>query len=319
MDHRQAPQRPVVAVSSCLLGQPVRFDGAHKRDGWITGALADFIDYRPFCPEVGIGLGTPRPPIHLLGDPDAPRAVGVKDPTLDVTEALAQFARQTASQLGDVSGYILKSKSPSCGMQRVRLYGQHGGQKTTVGIHARGIMQALPNLPLEEEGRLNDPVLRENFINRVYVYHRWQDFRRQRLTAKGLLTFHAAHKYLLMAHSQAAYRRLGKLLANLKDVHLPAVAEAYIGELMTALRRRVDRGRHVNVLQHMTGYLKKALGEADRQELVEAIEAYRRGEVPLIVPLFLLRHHLRHHPDAYLQGQWYLDPYPAALGLRNNI
>jgi len=315
----ETPSRPVIAISSCLLGEEVRFDGGHKRDSWITGPLADYFDYRPICPEVAIGLGIPRPPIHLTGDPEEPRAVGVKDPSLDVTDALAGFAHKTARQLTDVSGYILKSKSPSCGMERVKLYGQHGGQKKTVGIHAGIIMQALPNLPVEEEGRLNDPVLRENFVNRVYVYHRWQEFRRQRITAKGLVAFHAAHKYMVMAHSQAAYQRLGRLLSNLKGVHLPAVADAYIAELMGALQRRVSRGRHVNVLQHIMGYLKVSLGDEDKQELMAAIEAYRRGEVPLIVPMFLLRHHFRHHPDPYVAGQWYLDPYPAPLGLRNNI
>jgi uncharacterized protein YbgA (DUF1722 family)/uncharacterized protein YbbK (DUF523 family) len=307
-------KRPLVAISSCLLGQPVRYDGGHKKDAWIVGPLADHVDYLPICPEVGAGLGIPRPPIHLVGDPGHPRAVGAKDPSLDVTGSLEAFARQTVRALGDVSGYILKSKSPSCGMERVPLYGQQG-----IGIHAREIMAALPDLPVEEEGRLNDPVLRENFVNRVYAYRRWQDFRRQRLTARGLVAFHAAHKYLVMAHSQAAYGRLGRLLSNLKGVDLREVADAYIAELMAALKRRVGRERHVNVLQHIMGYLKKRLSGEDKQELLEAIEAYRRGEVPLIVPIFLLRHHFRHHPDPYMDSQWYLDPYPAALGLRNNI
>ena len=311
--------RPLIAVSSCLLGQQVRYDGGHKRDDWIAGPLSGHVDFRPICPEVAIGLGIPRPPIHLTGDPLRPRAVGVQDPGLDVTAPLEHFAGQTARGLDDVSGYILKSRSPSCGMARVRLHGQHGGHRTAAGIHARVIMARLPNLPVEEEGRLNDPVLRENFINRVYAYRRWQDFRRQRLTAKGLVAFHAGHKYLVMAHSQAAYGRIGRLLSDLKGVQLAEVAQQYIDELMTALQRRVGRERHVNVLQHIMGHLKRRLEGDDKQELLAAVEAYRRGEVPLIVPLFLLRHHLRHHPDAYLAGQWYLHPYPDALGLRNNI
>lgn len=319
MSQTRYGSRPVIAISSCLLGQEVRFDGGHKKSGWLTGPLAEFVDYRPICPEVAIGLGIPRPPIHLVGDPEQPRAVGVKDPDMDVTAPLEAFARHTAGTLDEVSGYVFKSKSPSCGMERVKLYGQHGGQKKTVGIHARVIMERLPNLPVEEEGRLNDPVLRENFVTRVYVYRRWQDFRRQRLTAKGLIAFHADHKYLVMAHNQAAYKRIGQLLSNLKGVDLPAVAEQYIAELMAALKRRVSRDRHVNVLQHIMGYLKGSLPGHDRQELVEALEAYRRGEVPLIVPVFLLRHHFRHHPDPYMDGQWYLDPYPGSLGLRNNI
>jgi uncharacterized protein YbgA (DUF1722 family)/uncharacterized protein YbbK (DUF523 family) len=313
--HRDvATSRPLIAVSSCLLGQQVRYDGGHKQDAWITGPLAEQVDYLPICPEVAIGLGVPRPPIHLIGDPRRPRAVGVQDGTLDVTAALERFARHTVHDLRDVSGYILKSKSPSCGMARVRLHGQQGGRKTAAGIHAREIMARLPELPVEEEGRLTDPVLRENFVSRVYTYRRWQ-----RLSAKGLVAFHAGHKYLVMAHSQAACQRLGRLLSNLKGMHLPDIAARYIAELMAALQRRAGREHHVNVLQHVMGYLKKRLPGDDKQELAAAIEAYRRGEVPLIVPLFLLRHHLRHHPDPYLAGQWYLRPYPDALGLRNNI
>jgi len=319
MTPEPSASRPLVAISSCLLGQQVRFDGGHKKDSWLVGPLSQYVDYLPVCPEVAIGLGIPRPPIHLTGDPGRPRAVGVRDPSLDVTAALEAFACRTVHGLEAVSGYILKSKSPSCGMERVRLYGQHGGQKAAAGIHARIIMERLPNLPVEEEGRLNDPVLRENFITRLYVYRRWQDFRGQRLTARGLVDFHACHKYLVMAHSQAAYQRMGRLLSNLKGVDLPAVAEEYIGELMAALKRRVNRDRHVNVLQHIMGYLKKRLDGEDKQELLAATEAYRRGEVPLIVPLFLLRHHFRHHPDPYMDRQWYLHPYPDALGLRNNI
>jgi uncharacterized protein YbgA (DUF1722 family)/uncharacterized protein YbbK (DUF523 family) len=316
---QHAGSRPLVAISSCLLGQQVRYDGGHKKDSWIVGPLAGHFDYLPICPEVAIGLGVPRPPIRLTGDAKRPRAVGVQDPALDVTVKLEAFARRTAGQLSDASGYILKSKSPSCGMERVPLYGRHGRQRKASGIHARVVMAALPNLPVEEEGRLNDPVLRENFVNRVYVYRRWQDFRRKRLSAGGLVAFHTAHKYLVMAHSQAAYKRLGGLLSDLKDVQLTAVAEIYITELMAALKRRSTRDRHVNVLQHIMGYLKRRLDGDDKQELLEAIEAYRRGEVPLIVPMFLLCHHFRHHPDPYMDSQWYLDPYPAALGLRNNI
>ena len=311
--------RPLIAVSSCLLGEQVRFDGGHKRDNWIIGPLGEFFDYRPICPEVAIGLGIPRPPIHLTGDPDNPRAVGVKDPTLDVTEPLTAFARKTATQLQGISGYILKSKSPSCGMERVKLYGRHGGQKKTVGIHAREVMRALPNLPVEEEGRLNDPVLRENFVNRVLAYRRWQDLLERGLSSKVLVEFHATHKYMVMAHNQAANKRLGRMLSNLKDAQLAEVADAYVTELMAALKRRCNRRRHVNVLQHIMGYLKNRLDGEDKQELLEAIEAYRREEVPLIVPVFLLRHHFRHHPDPYMDSQWYLDPYPAPLGLRNNI
>lgn len=312
--------RPILAISACLLGEQVRYDGAHARDNWLAAVLAGYVDYRPICPEVGIGLGIPRPPIHLVGQSGQERAVGVRNPELDVTERLEDFALRTAAGLGDISGYVFKSKSPSCGMERVRLYNPQGqAEKKGVGIHARTIMRAMPDLPVEEDGRLNDPVLRENFVNRIFVYRRWQDLRASGLSRAALIAFHADHKYLLMAHSQAAYQRLGRLLADLKGVDLACLADRYQAEMMAALARRVTRKRHVNVLQHVFGYLKKRIDAGDKAELGASIEAYRRGEVPLIVPTWLLRDYFRRYPDAYIERQYYLDPYPPALGLRNLI
>ena len=312
--------KPCIAISSCLLGQAVRFDGAHKRDAWLVERFGRYVDFRPICPEVGIGLGIPRPPIRLVGDVARPRAVGIRDPDLDVTERLEQFAVETLRQLDDVSGYVFKSKSPSCGMERVKVYGDKGmADNKGVGIHARVVIAARPNLPVEEEGRLHDPVLRENFVNRVFVYRRWWLLRRAGPSAAALVDFHSRHKYMVMAHSQAAYQRMGRLLAQLKGVDLDAIAEAYETELMTALARRVSRARHVNVLQHMQGYLKRVLDAGDKQELADSIEAYRRGDVPFVVPMALLRHHFRRSPDPYIRDQWYLAPYPEDLGLRNAI
>jgi uncharacterized protein YbgA (DUF1722 family)/uncharacterized protein YbbK (DUF523 family) len=309
-----------VGVSSCLLGQRVRYAGGHKQDGWVSGALAKHMDLVPVCPELGIGLGVPRPAIRLVGDPARPRAVGTRDPTLDVTARLEDFAVGQAAALADLSGHVLKSRSPSCGMERVPVVNAGGmSAKVGRGAYARVLMERLPLLPPEEEGRLNDPVLRENFVTRVYVLHRWQRLRAGPLTAAALLDFHTRHKYLLMAHSQAASQRLGRLLSGLRGVDLEAVAELYATELMTALPRRVSRQRHVNTLQHIMGYLKRAIDARDKAELVAGIEAYRRGEVPLIAPRTLLRHHLRRHPDPYLQRQVYLAPYPEDLGLRNAI
>lgn len=312
--------RPLVGISSCLTGQKVRYDGTVKRDRWIVDQLGRYVDYRPYCPEVAIGLGTPRPPIRLVGTPESMRVVGVDDASVDVTGDLEDYALSTAAQLGGISGYVFMSKSPSCGMERVRLYADNGhASKTGVGAYARVLMQSLPNLPCEEEGRLNDPMLRENFVNRVFAYRRWQSVRQSGLTARGLLEFHARHKYLVMAHSQAAYQRLGRLLSDLKGVDLECIADAYEAELMTALKRRVGRKRHVNVLQHIQGYLRHSIDGGDKLELAESIEAYRREEVPLVVPVKLLRHYFRRNPDPYIDRQWYLDPYPESLGLRNAI
>ena len=312
--------RPVLGISSCLLGQQVRFDGGHKKDGWITGPLAEFFDFWPVCPEVGIGLGVPRPTIHLVGDPAQPRAVGSRDPSLDVTGRLELFARAQIPQLDGISGYILKSKSPSCGMARVPVTSEKGmPAKVGVGIYARVVMERMPLLPVEEDGRLNDPVLRENFVTRVYVLHRWQQLRAGGLTAAKLIDFHSRQKYLVMAHSQAAYQRLGQMLSHLKQVDLEAVADMYAAELMAALARRVTRRRHVNVLHHVMGYLKDHIDAGDKAELIASIEAYRREEVALVVPMTLLRHHLRRHPDPYMEKQVYLAPHPEKLALRGAI
>ena len=313
-------ERPTIGISSCLVGQKVRYDGSAKRDRWIVDELGKFVDYQPVCPEVAIGLGTPRPPIRLVGTPDAYRVVGVDDATVDVTRALEDFALDMSGQLGGISGYVFMSKSPSCGMERVKLYADNGyASKKGVGAYARVLMQALPNLPCEEEGRLHDAMLRENFVNRVFTYRRWQTLRGQGLTAKSLIGFHSRHKYMVMAHSQAAYQRLGRLLSHLKGVDLAKVGDAYEAELMTALKRRVGRKRHVNVLQHIQGYLKTRIDGSDKQELADSIEAYRREEVPLVVPVKLLRHYFRRNPDNYIDQQWHLDPYPESLGLRNAI
>lgn len=310
-----------IGVSACLLGQAVRYDGGHKRDAFLTDTLAQFVDYVPVCPEAAIGLGVPRPPIRLCGDPRRPRALGVRDASMDVTERLEGFARSTVATLDAISGYVLKKDSPSCGMQRVRVYPTADGpaERKGTGVFARILRETRPLLPVEEEGRLNDPVLRENFINRVYVYHRWQQLEGDGLSAAGLIAFHSAHKYLVMAHSQAAYRRLGRLLSDLSAEPIERIGGRYIHELMTALTRRAGRKRHANVLQHIMGYLKHAIDTGDKAELTSSIDAYRRGEIPLIVPVTLLRHYLRRHPDPYMQDQHYLHPHPEALGLRNAL
>jgi len=310
----------MIGISSCLVGQKVRYDGTAKRNSWLVDQFGKYVDYRPICPEMAIGMPTPRPPIRLVGTPEDIRVVGVDDPSADVTMQLEDFALSTAGQLQSISAYVFMSKSPSCGMERVKLYGANGhAAKNGVGAYARVIMASLPNLPCEEEGRMNDPMLRENFVNRVYAYRRWQSLRADGLVAKELIDFHARHKYMVMTHSQAAYQRLGRLLSNLKGVDLERVADAYEAEFMGALKRRVGRKRHVNALQHIQGYLKTRIDGDDRQELAESIEAYRREEVPLVVPMKLLRHYFRRNPDNYIDRQWYLDPYPESLGLRNSI
>ena len=309
-----------VATSSCLLGEEVRFNGGHKHNGYLTKTLARYFELIPFCPEVAIGLGVPRPPIRLVSNNGQLRAVGVADPTLDVTEDLVEYGRTVVSQLTDVSGYIFKRASPSCGMERVKIYSSKGMPVDSgAGLYAQAIMQALPLLPTEEEGRLMDPVLRENFIERIFTYHRWQSLLRSGLTPAGLVDFHTNHKFSVLAHDEGAYRTLGKIVAESGSADLQQLAERYATLLMTAMKQRATRKLHSNVLQHIMGYLKEKIDSDDKAELLEVIGNYRRGQIPLIVPITLLRHHLRRHPDPYITRQYYLKPHPEELMLRNSL
>jgi len=314
-----AEARVRVGISSCLLGNEVRFDGGHKRDSYICGTLVDHFEFVPICPEFEAGLGLPRPPIHLVGDAEHPRAVGVDQPDLDVTLVLKEHAAARVMTLSGLSGYILKKGSPSCGMERVKVYPERGGvgARKGRGIFARALTVRWPLLPVEEEGRLGDPVRRENFIQRVFVLHRWQQLVAHGLTKSALVDFHATHKLVLMAHHQAEAKRLGRLVASLDGRRLSTQAADYIAGAMAVLTRKATRARHGNVLQHLAGHLRRHLDGEDKTELSEVIAAYRRGEVPLVVPLTLLRHHFHRHPDATVARQHYLDPHPRELMLRS--
>jgi uncharacterized protein YbgA (DUF1722 family)/uncharacterized protein YbbK (DUF523 family) len=310
-----------IGISACLLGEPVRYNGGHKRSSLCAEVLAQHFEFIAVCPEQAIGLGTPREPIRLVGEPESPRAVGTVDPQRDVSEALTRFGEQMAEQLDDISGYILMQKSPSCGMERVKVYQDNsypaaGGGR---GLFAAALMRARPDLPVEEDGRLNDPVLRENFIARVFVHDDWQQLQRSGLTRQTLIHFHERHKYQLMASNREQYRVLGRAVAHSAAAPLAEFAPGYFRQLMEALKHPASRGSHTNVLQHLAGYLKRALSPAEKQELQQLIEQYRLGTAPLVVPLTLINHHFRRHPDAYIARQTYLQPHPQDLGLRNNL
>jgi uncharacterized protein YbgA (DUF1722 family)/uncharacterized protein YbbK (DUF523 family) len=307
-----------IGISSCLLGQEVRFDGGHKRDSYINGTLQQYFEFIPVCPEIAVGLGVPREPIRLVTTETGTRVVGTRNPKLDVTEALREYGERKGREMRDIAGYILKRGSPSCGMERVKVYTPAGmPNKSEPGMYARTFMETQPLLPIEEEGRLGDPVLRENFIGRVFVYHRWQTLLRDSLTPAKLVDFHTRHKLLILAHNQAAYRRMGRFVARAGIEDLDTLATGYVHELMTALKRRAGRRHHMNVLQHLLGYLRKQLDASDRAEMHETIGAYGKGLVPLIVPITLLKHHFRRHPHPYIENQYYLSPHPAELMLRN--
>ncbi len=322
MGRQIAPRSVRIGISSCLLGENVRYDGDHRRDRFITGTLSAYFEFVPVCPEMAIGLGVPRDPIRLVGKPGAIRVVGMADCEMDLTDQLRSFGIQTAQRLKDISGYIFKSKSPSCGPQRVKLYPEDENTAPSndgIGQYAQAVMEYQPNLPVEEDGRLNDLVLTENFIERVFTYKRWQYLRQSVVTVARLIDFHTRHKLAILAHDQVAYAKLGKLVADAGNRELQRVADEYVHGLMKTLRRPATRKNHTNVLQHIQGYLKVDLDRDDKAEMVDVINQYRLGRVPLIVPITLLKHHLRKHPNPYIDGQVYLNPHPAELMLRNLI
>jgi uncharacterized protein YbgA (DUF1722 family)/uncharacterized protein YbbK (DUF523 family) len=313
--------RPLIALSSCLAGEKVRYDSAHKRDRWLMNEFSEYVDYANFCPEVGIGLTIPRTPIRLVHKDNDVRVLDVRDPSIDVTDRLRNFAFDTVPKLEGMSGYVFKSKSPSCGLFKVKAYMENGHPSDTPvpGAYAEVLAQELPDLPMEEEGRLCDDMLRENFVNRIFVYHRLLKLKDEGLSAKAIIEFHSHHKYMIMAHSQVAYQSLGQKVANLKGIDLDVFYLEYRRELMAALTQRVKRRQHVNVMQHLTGYLKKSVDADDKKEILEALDDYKRGDVPLVVPMKLLAHYFRCHPDPYIGDQYYLNPYPSSLKLRNNV
>jgi len=306
-----------IGISSCLLGEAVRYDGGHKRNDHLRETLGRCFELQPFCPEVAAGLGVPRPAVRLVQTDSGVRALGVQDPALDVTARLQATAETQRPWHESLCGYVLKKDSPSCGMARVRRYRSDREQpeRDGVGLYAERLMANFPLLPVEEDGRLSDPMLLANFVRRVHVLWRWRQATAGGLSARVLTGFHARHKLILMSHDQDRARELGRLAAAGGD--LAASAVAYIRGVMEILKKPATRGNHAKVLQHIQGYLKRELDADDRAELVEVIEAYRLGRVPLIVPITLLRHHFRRALDPFIANSWYLDPHPGELALMN--
>ncbi len=311
--------RIIVGISSCLLGEKVRFDTGHKKHSYITDTLGQHFTFRPFCPEMAIGLGTPRETIRLVQQDDEIRCVGTKTETLDVTDALKENAEQQANWHRDLCGYILKKDSPSCGMERVKVYKGSMPERIGAGIYARVLQDNFPLLPVEEEGRLGDPVLRENFIKRVFTFRHWRDLESEDIDMAKLTDFHAQYKYVLLSHDQQSTRDLGKRLADAAKEPIEQVQQWYFAELMRILKIKATRKNHVNVMQHLQGFLKNDLDKEDKKELSETIENYRQGLLPLIVPVTLLRHHFRRHPKPFVERSRYLEPHPSELMLLNTL
>ena len=310
-----------IAVSSCLIGHQVRFDGGHKNNRYIADILSNWFDFVPLCPEMAIGLGVPRPTIRLVNLDGRVEAVSNDDNRVTYTQELRTFAEKTAPGLTGISGYIFKKDSPSCGMARVKVYSGENRppERNGVGIYADYIMQAHPNLPVEEEGRLQDPGLRENFLERVFLYARWQAFIASGVSSGGLVAFHTAQKFAVLAHDEPVYRELGRIVAKAGKGDIEDCCSRYISLLMKGMKKLATPKKHANVLMHIMGFFKEELAADDKDELLRAIEAHREGFVPVIVPITLINYFRRKHPNAYIDGQTYLEPHPPELMLRNML
>jgi uncharacterized protein YbgA (DUF1722 family)/uncharacterized protein YbbK (DUF523 family) len=310
-----------VGISACLLGEQVRFDAGHKHDAFLTDTLGPYLDYVPVCPEVGCGLSVPRESMHLVGTPESNRLVGNKTGT-DYTEQMQAFCERTVAELRtrNLLGFIFKAKSPSSGLFRVKLYAPDGTPTTqhTSGLFARAFTRAFPSLPCEEDGRLHDPALRENFIERLFALKRYRAEVACAPSVRALQAFHACAKYLLMAHSPEALQELGRLAAAAAPENLGATVAAYEVLFLKAMAECATVGRHVNALQHMQGYFSEHLSPPEREELGSVTDEYAREQVPLIVPVTLFRHYIYKYQIAYLMQQHYLYPHPAELKLRNH-
>lgn len=321
MQDPQPEPKIKVGISSCLLGMKVRFDGGHKHDRYLTETLGRYFEWVAVCPEVDIGMSTPRENIRLVGAAADPRLIAPKSGT-DFTGRMKAYAVQRVAALAreELHGYILKKDSPSCGMERVRVYDHNNvPQRSGIGIYARKLLETYPLLPVEEEGRLNDHRLRENFIERVFAHYRIRQFMNGSPRPGTLVAFHTAHKLTLMSHSVKHYRELGRLVAESGKGAFADKLPGYFALFMEALKLKATTRKHTNVLHHILGYFKKKIDSHDKQEILELIEQYRNGYLPLIVPVTLLKHHLNRHQVPWVTSQTYLNPYPAELMLRNFV
>ena len=310
-----------LGISRCLLGHEVRFDGGHKRDQFLTDVFGRYVEWVPVCPEVEAGLGTPREAMRLVGDPRHPRLITIKTGK-DQTGALESMTADRLRSLDELnlSGYVFKKDSPTCGVERVRVFNRHGmPNRNGTGLFARAFIERFPMVPIEEEGRLCDPVLRDNFIERVFCYHRWQRLKRCPVTRNDVVKFHTVHKYLLLAHSRQIYQQLGRLVAQVDRYQPKDLINGYGKLFMEALAVTATRRKHVNVLQHVIGHMKCRLTKPERSEVDSIIEDYRQGLVPLVVPLTLVKHYVVQYEILYLRDQVYLNPHPKELKLRNFV
>lgn len=311
-----------LGVSSCLLGDLVRYDGGHKKNDYIVEELTHYFEFQSFCPEMAIGLGVPREPIRIVNVQGQEEVINPKKPEQSYTKSLKDYALSLYTQLEGLSGYIFKNKSPSCGVKSVKIYDEEGQclfQKKTSGAFAQQVQESFPYLPIEEEGRLTQPRLKENFITRVYAYWRWQSMVQNNELPKNLVNFHTQYKFVLLSHNEVLFRDLGRLVSQCGEGSYEKIKQDYLHTFTEALKTLATPKTHVNTLMHLMGYLKDKLDTHDKKELLNQIERYRLGKLPLIVPITLIKYFFSKHPHPYIEGQYYLEPHPDELMLRNSL
>jgi uncharacterized protein YbgA (DUF1722 family)/uncharacterized protein YbbK (DUF523 family) len=313
-------KKPLVGISTCLLGENVRYDGGHKLNLYLRDTLGKYVNYLPVCPEVECGMSVPREAVHLVYINGKIRLMTVKTNT-DMTEKMNSWIKKRLNSLSKkkLCGFILKSKSPSCGLSYVEVYRKNGIEKNGAGLFARGFTESFPLLPVEENESLNDRQIRENFIELIFLMHRWYTLNKKPKSLKKLMDFHAAHKYLLMAHSLKGLKDLGRLLAYGKELSLPELYNVYFESLITSMKKIATVRKNTNVLTHLMGYFKKNLNHDEKAKLKDIIERYHAGYVPLIVPITMINHYLRKYEPEYLNNQVYLNPSPPEIMLRNHV
>lgn len=307
-----------IGVSACVVGEKVRFDSYHKINNFLVKDFSEYVKFVPVCPEVGIGMPVPRPVIRLISEEERVALVESKNQDKVYTQQMLDYSENKVEDLisEDLCGYVVCAKSPTCGMERVKVYKKHSASKEGVGLYTKVLMEKMPWLPVEEDGRLHDPFLKENFISRIYALKDFYDSMDGKPTPRKIVEFHSRYKLTLMAHHPASYRSLGRLVANIKNYDAETFYLEYRTAFMNALKHRASRKNNTNVLMHLQGYFKRDLDKGQKKELADTIHDYRQGLLPLLAPLTLIKHYLSTFPDAYLQQQKFLDPYPQELRLR---
>ncbi|SCA56560.1 conserved hypothetical protein [Candidatus Terasakiella magnetica] len=314
-------QKLNIGVSACLMGQEVRFNGGHCQNHFLRTTVAEYASFFPTCPEVAIGMGIPRETVRLEYDENENVRMRAPKSGEDYTETMNAYAKDWSDQLDqlDLDGFVFTKNSPSCGVFRVKIYkNDQPAERRGTGLFAKAIMDKFPELPVEEDGRLSDPVLRESFITRIFAFRRVKDLFFENWTRKDVIEFHSREKYLLMAHCPKTYRELGRVVGNMATYTREEFHMIYLKTFMTGINNKASKGRHHNALTHMAGYLKNHLSKEGRQELANTIDSYRQGFIPLSVPMTLISHMLRRFNENYLLQQTYLSPHPHEMALRNH-